>query len=63
MFYVTVSIPGTSLVAEEIQKTLIATVMATAIVATLVPGTAVPADTSQIHTAADEPLQSAGSFA
>jgi len=36
--------------------------MATAIVATLVPGTAVPADTSQMYTAADEPLQCAGSF-
>lgn len=47
---------GTSQAAKEMQETLTATVMATAIVAAPVPGTAAPADTCQIYTAADEPL-------
>lgn len=55
-FDVTVCTSGTSQVAKEMHKTLIATTMATAIVAAFVPGTATPADTCQIHTAADEPL-------
>lgn len=55
-FDVTACTSRTSQVAKEMHKTLIATTMATAIVAALLPGTAAPADTCQIHTAADEPL-------
>lgn len=55
-FDVTACTSGTSQVAKDRQETIIATAMATAIVAALVPGTAAPADTCQIHTAADEPL-------
>lgn len=55
-FDVTVYTSGTFQVVKEMQETLITTVMATAIVAALVPGTAAPADTCQIYTAADEPL-------
>lgn len=55
-FDVTAYTSGASQVAKEMQEALIATVMATAIVAALVPGTAAPAAPCQIHTAADEPL-------
>lgn len=55
-FDVRVYTSATSQVAKKMQETLIATVMATAIVAVLVPGTAAPEDTCQIYTAADEPL-------
>lgn len=55
-FDVTAYAAGTSQVAKEMQETLIATGMATAIVAALVPGATAPADTCQIYTAADEPL-------
>lgn len=55
-FYVTAYTSGTSQIAEEIQETLIVTVMATAIVVALLPVTAAPANTCQIYTAAEEPL-------